>query len=105
MPTSPAIPPSLVAAGGLIGGFAAARYTRRREIGGALFAVAGAWCFREWRRSAGAVAAAGLSALYVAAMGGSHPLAKKVGPWPSVITVSAVTAAASECSTRIGTSN
>ena len=29
-------------------------------------------------------------------MGGSHPLAKKLGPWPSVLTVAAVTAGASE---------
>jgi hypothetical protein len=38
----------------------------------------------------------GLSVLYTAAMGGSRPLAKKAGAWPSVIAVAAVTAAASE---------
>ncbi len=91
----PAFPPSLLAAGGLIGGFAAARYSDRRELGGAVFAAAGVRCIREWSRTSGWMAATGLGALYVAAMGGSHPLAKKIGPWRSVVAVSAATAAAS----------
>lgn len=95
-----ALSPSTVAAAGLIGGFAAARYTGRRKVGGALFAVANAWCVREWSRTSGPLAAAALGALYAAAMGGSHPLAKKVGPWPSVIAVTAVTVVASELVTR-----
>jgi hypothetical protein len=90
------ITPSTVSAAGLVGGFAVARYSGHRNAGGAVFAVAGAWCAREWARRSGGVAAAGLSALYLTAMGGSHPLAKKLGPWPSVLTVAAVTAAASE---------
>ena len=36
------------------------------------------------------VAAAGLSALYVGAFGLSHPLAKRIGAWPSVLAVTAV---------------
>ncbi len=98
----PAVPASAVAAAGLVTGFAAARYTRRRDLGGLLFAAAGAWCAREWSRAAGPRAAAGLGAVYVAAMGGSHPLAKKLGPWPSVLAVAALTAAASELVTRRG---
>jgi hypothetical protein len=94
------ITPSTVSAAGLVGGFAVARYTGRRNAGGAVFAVAGAWCAREWARRSGGVAAAGMSALYLTAMGGSHPLAKKLGAWPSVLTVAAVTAAASELSGR-----
>jgi hypothetical protein len=90
------ITPSTVSAAGLVGGFAVARYTGYRNAGGAVFAVAGAWCAREWARRSGGVTAAGLSALYLTAMGGSHPLAKKLGPWPSVLTVAAVTAGASE---------
>lgn len=31
-----------------------------------------------------------LLAVYAAAFGGSHPLAKKFGAWPSVLTVTAV---------------
>ena len=85
---------SAVAALGLTGGFLVARRTGRRDLGGALFAVAGAWCARDWYRASGPAAAAGLSALYAAAMGGSHPLAKRIGAWPSVIAVTAVTVAA-----------
>jgi 4-amino-4-deoxy-L-arabinose transferase-like glycosyltransferase len=70
-----AAPPSAVVALGLVGGFLAVRRTGRRDLGGALFAAAGAWCAREWYRASGPVAMAGLSALYAAAMGGSHPLA------------------------------
>jgi hypothetical protein len=92
--------PSAVAAAGLVGGFLVARRTGRRELGGALFAAAGAWCARDWYRARGPVTAAGLSALYLAAMGGSHPLAKRIGPWPSVAAVTAVTVAAAEVATR-----
>ena len=102
MSTMLALRPSIVAAAGLIGGFAAARHTERREIGGVVFAAAGAWCEREWTRTTGPVAAAGLGALCTAAMGGSHPLAKKISAWPSVLAVAAVTAVASELVTRRG---
>jgi hypothetical protein len=88
--------PSVVAAAGLIGGFALARQSHRRELGGALFTAAGAWCAREWRRELGPVAATGLELLYGAAMGGSHPLAKKIGAWPAVLVVAAVVAGAAE---------
>src|SRR5260370_42253544 len=102
MSTRSAAPPSAVAALGLVGGFIAARRTGRRDVGGALFAAAGAWCAREWYRASGPVAMVGLSAFYAAAMGGSHPLAKKAGAWPSVVAVAAVTTAASGLGTRIG---
>ena len=91
---------SAAAALGLVGGFTVARRTGRRELAGALFAVAGAWCARDWYRTSGPAAAAGLSALYLAAMGGSHPLAKRIGAWPSVAAVTAVTVAAAELVTR-----
>ena len=91
---------SAVAALGLVGGFAVARWSGRRELGGALFAAAGAWCARDWYRTSGPGAAAGLSALYLAAMGGSHPLAKRIGAWPSVAAVTAVTVGVAELVTR-----
>lgn len=97
--TSTAVSPA-VAALGLVGGFAVARRTGRRELGGALFAAAGAWCARDWYRASGPTAAAALSTLYVAAMGGSHPLAKRIGAWPSVAAVTAVTVAAAGLVTR-----
>jgi hypothetical protein len=94
------VPSSAVAALGLAGGFFAGRQTGRRDLAGALFAAAGAWCARDWYRASGPAAAAGLSALYVGAMGGSHPLAKRIGAWPSVAAVTAVTVAAIEAVTR-----
>lgn len=91
---------SAVAGVGLTGGFLLARWTGRRELGGALFAAAGTWCARDWYRACGPAAAAGLSALYVAAMGGSHPLAKRIGAWPAVVAVTAATVTAAEVVTR-----
>ena len=41
-----------------------------------------------------------LSAVYVAAMGGSHPLAKRVGAWPAVAAVTGVTVAEAGAVTR-----
>lgn len=87
-PTAP-----LVAAG-LVGGFAAARYSGRRELGGAVFAAVGALCARSWLRSSGPGVMGILLGTYAAAMGGSHPLAKKLGAWPSVLAVSAAAAGA-----------
>ncbi len=100
MPDTPPFTASAVAASGLVGGYLVARSTGRRELGGLLFAAAGAWCARDWYRASGPAAAAGLSALYAAAMGGSHPLARRIGAWPSVIAVTAITVAASELVTR-----
>jgi len=100
MSDTPKAASSAVAAIGLTGGFLLARRTGRRELGGALFAAAGAWCARDWYRASGPAAAAGLTALYAAAMGGSHPLARRIGPWPSVLAVTAVTVAAAELVTR-----
>jgi hypothetical protein len=69
--------PSFLSALGLVGGFAAARYTGRRELGGVVFAAAGATSGLEWSRRIGPAPATALAVLYTAAMGGSHPLAKK----------------------------
>ncbi len=100
MPASALLRPSLVSAGGLVAGFAVARRSGRRQAGGAVFAAAGAWSARKWFKTLGAGPALGLSALYVAAMGGSHPLAKRIGAWPSVAAVTTVVVAASELGSR-----
>lgn len=89
MPTMPTAP---VAAAGLIGGYAAARYTGRRELAGAVFTGAGAWCARSWLRSSGRGVTGVLLGTYLAAFGVSHPLARKIGAWPSVLVVTAVAA-------------
>ncbi|MCS0634648.1 hypothetical protein NX801_03035 [Streptomyces sp. LP05-1] len=89
------VPAAVVAASGLVGGYAVARWTKQRPLGGVALAAAGAVAAREWRRNSGNGAAAGLSAAYVAAFAGSHPLAKKVGAWPAVFSVAGAMAAAS----------
>ncbi len=88
--------PSVAAVSGLVAGFTVARATGRREVGGAIFALAGAWSGRRWWKSLGPVAGVGLLGLYAGAMGGSHPLAKKIGAWPSVAAVSTLVAVVSE---------
>ncbi len=79
---------------GIVGGYAVARQTRR-EYGGAVLAAAGAMAQVQWRRQLSWPVAAGLGALYTGAFGASHPLAKKLGPWPAVLTVNGVVVAAS----------
>ena len=102
MPGVRLLRPSVVAATGLVAGFFVARRTGRRPLGGAVFAAAGAWCARRWWSRLGPAPALALSGLYAAAMGGSHPLAKRLGAWPSVATVTAVTAATAELVDRPG---
>ncbi|MFE5330089.1 hypothetical protein ACFRCG_27240 [Embleya sp. NPDC056575] len=89
------VPSAAVAAAGLIGGYAVARYTKRRPLGGAVLAAAGAVAAKEWRERAGTPTAAALTGLYTVAFGASHPLAKKIGAWPSVFAVAGTVAAAS----------
>jgi hypothetical protein len=92
--------PSTLAAAGLIGGFAAARYSGKRALGGLVFAAAGVVAASQWQRAAGPKRAATMGAVYAAAMGGSHPLAKRIGPWPAVLAVAGATALASEVVVR-----
>lgn len=87
-PTAPAV------AVGLVAGFAAARYSGHRELGGAVLAGAGAWCARSWLRSSGPGVVGVLLGTYVGAFGASHGLAKKIGAWPSVLAVTAVASGA-----------
>ncbi len=88
------IPTAPLVVAGLVGGYAAARFSGKRPLGGAVLAVAGAAAAKGWAGKVGVPAAAGLTALYVGAFGASHPLAKKIGAWPSVGVVTAATAAA-----------
>ena len=89
-----AFPTAPIAAGSLVAGYLVARETGIRPLGGAVLAAGGAVCGREWLRTAGPVTAGALGATYLAAFGLSHPLAKRIGAWPSVLSVSAATAAA-----------
>ncbi|MFD4785796.1 hypothetical protein ACFWN1_01665 [Streptomyces sp. NPDC058459] len=89
------VPGAAIAATGLIVGYGTARWTKKRPLGGVVLAAAGVVAAREWRARAGVPAAAALSGVYVAGFAGSHPLAKKVGAWPSVFGVAGAVALAS----------
>ena len=80
---------------GLLGGYAAARETGIRPLGGVVLAAAGAYAGRTWLAKRGPAVTAALSALYVLGFGASHPLAKRIGAWPSVLAVTAAATAAS----------
>jgi hypothetical protein len=84
-----------VAAFGLVGGFIAARETGIRPLGGVVLAAAGVYAGRTWLAKSGPVGAAALTALYLGSFGASHPLAKKIGAWPSVFVAAAVSGGAS----------
>ncbi|MEU8762121.1 hypothetical protein [Streptomyces sp. NPDC048659] len=101
----PRIPSPAIAAAGLVGGYAVARWTKKRPLGGAVLAVAGGVAAREWWRVGGAPVGVGLTVGYVGAFAGSHPLAKKIGAWPAVFTVAAGMAGTAYAVTRAGGSS
>jgi hypothetical protein len=78
----------------LIVGFAVARYSGIRPLGGIPLALGGGWCAQEWNRRRGSTTALALGSGYLAAFVGSHPLGRKIGAWPSVMTASAAVGAA-----------
>lgn len=88
-----AIPTAPVVAASLIGGYYVARTTKNRQLGGAVLGVGGVIAKTEWMRTSGPVTTAVLSGIFYGGFGLSHPLAKKIGAWPSVLTVAGVAAA------------
>jgi hypothetical protein len=88
------IPTAPIVAAGLIGGYLVARETEIRPLGGVVLAVAGITAGRQWLRTSGPVGAGALTAIYLGSFGASHPLAKKIGAWPSVITAASLSAGA-----------
>lgn len=88
------LPTAPIVGAGLIGGFGVASTTKNRPLGGAVLAAAGVLAGRTWLARRGAGTTAALATIYLLSFGLSHPLAKKLGPWPSVFTVTAATAAA-----------
>ena len=89
------VPAAVVAASGLVGGYGVVRLTKKRQLGGVVLAAAGATAAQQWRQRAGGKAAGALTVAYLAAFAGSHPLAKKVGPWPAVFGAAGAVALAS----------
>ena len=79
---------ALVAAASLVLGFAVAQATGVRELGGVVLVAAAMLCVRAWRRLAGLRTAAVLVAAYLVAFVFAHVLARAIGAWPAVVTVS-----------------
>lgn len=89
------LPTAPVCAGSLVAGYVVARKTGIRPLGAVPLVVGASWCTRRWWASDGAPVAGALLGVYGAAFAGSHPLAKRIGAWPSVLAVAAVAAGAS----------
>jgi drug/metabolite transporter (DMT)-like permease len=88
-------PTAAITAGSLIGGWQLARRRGVRALGGVVLAAGGAVAGREWSRRTSPAMTGALVATYLGAFGLSHPLAKRIGGWPSVLAVSALTAGVS----------
>lgn len=84
-----------VTALGLVGGYLVARETGIRPLGGVVLGGAGLLAGRSWLARTDPATTAALSAIYLGGFGASHPLAKKVGAWPAVLGVAALSAGAS----------
>jgi hypothetical protein len=93
--TAESVSTAPLVATGLIGGYLAARETGIRPLGGVVLGLAGIYAGRTWLAKKGPAVTAALSAIYIGGFGLSHPLAKRIGAWPSVLAVSAASAAAS----------
>jgi len=87
------VPTAPIAAGGLIAGFGVAVASGSRPLGGAVLAACGLVCIAVWARRDGVRVTATLTATGLVAFAVSHLLGRVIGAWPSVIVVSAVTAA------------
>ena len=89
------IPTAPLVASGLIGGYLVARETQVRPLGGVVLGGFGLASAAIWRRRTSPAVTGVLLATYLGGFGLSHPLAKKIGAWPSVLTVAGVSAGAS----------
>ena len=87
------VPTAPIAAGGLIAGFGVAVASGSRPLGGVVLAACGLACIAVWARRDGVRVTATLTATGLVAFAVSHLLGRVIGAWPSVIVVSAVTAA------------
>ena len=88
-----ALPTAPIVAASLIGGYYVARETEKRQLGGAVLAAGGVVAGRQWLRTSGPATTAVLAGVYLGGFGASHPLAKKIGAWPAVLTAAGVSAA------------
>jgi hypothetical protein len=87
------VPTAPIAAAGLIAGFGVAVASGSRPLGGVVMAAFGLSCIAVWLRRDGRKVAITLAAVGLTAFAASHVLALAIGAWPSVLVVSALTAA------------
>ena len=82
-----------LAAAGLIAGYAVARATGSRPLGGVVLAAFGLTCIAIWLHRDGQRRAALLTLAGLLAFALSHVLALAIGAWPAVLVVAAAMAA------------
>jgi hypothetical protein len=88
------LPTAPLAAGSLIASYGVVAATGSRPLGGVVLAAGGLCCIEIWRRRHGTRTAVQLGGVGFAAFVASHLIALALGPWPAVLIVAAVTAAA-----------
>jgi hypothetical protein len=87
------LPTAPLAAAGLIGGFGVAVASGSRPLGGVVLAAFGLLCVAISSRRDRRRITVALTATALAGFAASHPLGHLIGAWPSVLVVSAATAA------------
>ncbi|WP_426572051.1 hypothetical protein [Aquihabitans sp. McL0605] len=77
----------------LVGGYAVGKATKDRRLAGAVMASGATIAKTQWAKTSGVATTALLSGIFYGSFGASHPLAKKIGAWPAVLTAAGVSAA------------
>ena len=83
---------ALLAATGLIGGFAVAVISGSRALGGVVLVIFGVACIAIWLRRDGRQTATMLTMAALGAFALSHVLGLVIGAWPAVFAAAAATA-------------
>jgi hypothetical protein len=86
------LPTALIAATGLIAGFAVAVASGSRALGGLVLVICGGACIAIWLRRDGRQMAAMLTIAGLLAFALSHLLGLVIGAWPAVLLTAAGTA-------------
>lgn len=84
------LPTPPVLAGAVLGGYAVGRRTGDRRLAGLALLAGLAHAVPRWSHRS-PLLAAGLTVGTVALVGLSHPLSRRWGPWPAVLTTTAAT--------------